>query len=118
MCDAAETLGLRIDLVGVELKRGGEYEAFLRETLPDFKKSGIVFGVYQRVYGAQTAWLLVENLESLSELGRPTAVFRAFGQEGGDRVASRLTGIVSSVERRVLRYDPELSFSVPGRKDP
>ena len=98
--------------------RGGDYETFLRETLPDFKKSGIVFGVYQRVYGAQTAWLLVENLESLSELARPTAFFRAFGQEGGADVASRLIGIVSSVERRVLRFDPELSFSVPGRKQP
>jgi hypothetical protein len=91
--------------------RGVEYEGFLRETLPEVRKAGIVFGVYQRVYGQQTAYLLVQNIESLGELGRPGGLFQAFGQEGADRLLSRLSGIVTSVERRVLRYDPELSFS-------
>lgn len=92
--------------------RGDEYEAFLRETLPDVRKAGIVFGVYQRVYGQSTAWLLVENLDSLRELSQPpSAWLRAFGQEGGDRLLNRLTGIVTSVERKVFRFDPELSFS-------
>lgn len=106
-----------VTTLSVATGRAADFEGFLRETLPDLKKAGIVFGVYQRVYGAPTAWLLVENVESLGGLAQPTALFRAFGQEGGDTVASRLTGIVNSVERRVLRYDPELSFSVPGRED-
>jgi hypothetical protein len=92
--------------------RGSEYEDFLRETLPEVRKAGIVFGVYQRVYGQENAWLLVENLDSLRELARPpSAWLRAFGQEGGERQLDRLTGVLTSVERKVFRFDQELSFS-------
>ena len=95
--------------------RGADYEAFLRETLPDVRKAGIVFGVYQRVYGEQTAWLLVQNLDSLRELADPPGgLFRAFGQEGADRRIGQLSGILTSVVRKVFRFDPELSFSFPG----
>jgi hypothetical protein len=99
--------------------RGGEYEAFLRETLPDVRKAGIVFGVYQRVYGQQTAWLLVQNLDSLKELAQaPSGFFRAFGEDDAERRLSKLAGIVTSVERKVFRFDPELSFSFPGPTSP
>jgi len=93
--------------------RDTEYEGFLRETLPDLKKAGIVFAVYQRVYG-HTAWLLVQNIDTLQELAQPSALFRAFGEEGADRRVRGISGIVTSVERKVLRYDPELSFAVSG----
>jgi hypothetical protein len=83
--------------------------------LPDVRKAGIVFGVYQRVYGQQTAWLLVQNLDSLRELSEaPSGFFRAFGQEDAERRFAKLTGVVTSVERKVFRFDPELSFSFPG----
>ena len=91
--------------------RSGEYDAFLRETLPAIKKAGIVIGVYQRIYGHEAAWLLVQNLDSLRELAQPGGLFRAFGQEGADDLIGRLSGIVTSVDRKVLRFDPELSFS-------
>jgi hypothetical protein len=97
--------------------RGGEYEAFLRETLPEVRKAGVVFGVYQRVYGQPTAWLLVENLDSLRELARaPSGFFRALGEEDAERRLSKLAGVVTSVERKVFRFDPELSFSFGGVK--
>ena len=92
--------------------RGADYEAFLRDTLPDVRKAGIVFGVYQRVYGHEAAWLLVQNLDSLKELGQPGGLFRAYGPEGADGQIARLGGIVTSVARKVLRFDPELSFSL------
>jgi hypothetical protein len=95
--------------------RGPEYEDFLRDTLPEVRKAGIVFGVYQRIYGQQTAWLLVQNLDSLGELAlAPSGFFRAFGEENAERRLSKLSGIVTSVERKVFRFDPELSFSFPG----
>lgn len=98
--------------------RGGEFEAFLRETLPQVKKkTEIVFSVYQRVYGQQAAWLLVQNLASLRELTEPSGLLQTFGEEGADRMISRLSGVVTSIERKALRFDPELSFSVPGRPD-
>lgn len=92
--------------------RGPEYEDFLRGTLPDVRKAGVIFGVYQRVYGQQTAWLLVQNLDSLRELSQaPGGFFRALGQEDAERRLGKLAGIITSVERKVFRFDPELSFS-------
>lgn len=101
-----------VSTISVAFGRDGEYEAFLRETLPALRKAGIVFGVYQRIYGP-TAWLLVQNLDGLNQLGQPTrGLFRAYGQEGADRLITRLSGVVTSVDREVLRFDPELSFSL------
>ncbi len=100
-----------VTTVNVATGQGVAYEAFLRNTLPGAKKAGVAFGVYQRVYGRQTAWLLVENLPGLGELARPGGLFRAFGQESADRLIGGLEGIVDSVERKVIRYDPELSFT-------
>ena len=71
----------------------------------------MVFGVYERPFGPGAAvWQIVENHASFAELDRPTILQRTFG-ERADRVAARLDGVVLSVERSVLRYDPELSFS-------
>lgn len=95
--------------------RGADYEAFLRETLPELRKAGVVFGVYQRVYGQPAAWVLVQNIDSLRELSRsPGGLVRAFGQESADRLVGRLSGVLTSIERKVFRFDPELSFSFPG----
>jgi hypothetical protein len=107
-----------VTTVTVAPGRATEYEDFLRTTLPEVRKAGIVFGVYQRIYGQQTAWLLVENLDSLRELAQaPSGFFRAFGQESAELRLSKLAGIVTSVERKVFRFDPELSFSFPGSSD-
>jgi hypothetical protein len=92
--------------------RGTEFEGFLRETLPQVKKkTDIVFGVYQRVYGLPAAWLIVQNLDSLRQLSEPGGLLQTFGEQGADRLVTRLSDIVTAVERRVLRFDPELSFS-------
>ena len=97
--------------------RDAEYEDFLRQSLPEAKKTGVVFGVYQRIYGQPAAWLLVQNLDSLRELAQaPGGSFHAFGAESDKRVG-KLTGIITSIERKVFRFDPELSFSFPGAAD-
>jgi len=104
-----------VTTLGIAPGRGDEYEAFLRETLPEVRKAGVVFGVYQRVYGQPTAWLLVENLDSLHQLSQaPSGFFRALGEEDATRRLAKLTGVVTSVERKVFRFDPELSFSFGG----
>ena len=91
--------------------RIADWETFLRENLPQFRGADVVFGVYERVFGPGPAvWQIVENHASFSELDRPTILQRTFG-ERADEVASRLAGVLLSVERSVLRYDPELSFS-------
>lgn len=95
--------------------RLADWEAFLRENLTQFRGADVVFGVYERVFGPGPAvWQIVENHSSFSELDRPTILQRTFG-ERADEIAARLAGVLLSIERSVLRYDPELSFSAAAR---
>lgn len=96
--------------------RLADWEAFLRENLTRFRGADVVFGVYERVFGPGPAvWQIVENHSSFAELDRPTILQRTFG-ERADEVAGRLAGVLLSIERSVLRYDPELSFSTPAAR--
>ena len=96
--------------------RLADWEAFLRENLTQFRGADVVFGVYERVFGPGPAvWQIVENHSSFAELDRPTILQRTFG-ERADEIAARLAGVLLSIERSVLRYDPELSFSTPAAR--
>ncbi len=100
----------RVTSLQVAPGRGAEFEALLRENLETFRAAGVVFGVYQRQFGpGPVVWQIVENLRSYAELERG-GILRAFGDESG-RVASQLAGVLVSVERTVLKYDPTLSFT-------
>ena len=91
--------------------RGADWEAFLRDNVPQFRGADVVFGVYERVFGpGASVWQIVENHASFAELDRPTILQRTFGEQA-DEVAARLSGVLLSIERTVLQYDPELSFS-------
>jgi hypothetical protein len=94
--------------------RLADWQAFMRERLPQFRGDSVVFGMYERYLGSGAAvWQLVENHSSFTELDRPTIMQRALGARTSDTAAG-LAGVVLSVERTVLRYDPELSFSGAG----
>ena len=67
----------------------------------------------ERVFGpGPTAWQIVENYSSYAELESTTIIDRAFGEQSAAVVAA-LSGVVVSVERAVLQYDAEFSFSAP-----
>ena len=103
----------RVATIQIAPGRGAAWEAFLRENLPKFRNADVVFGVYERVFGpGPTAWQIVENYSSYAELESTTIIDRAFGEQSAAVVAA-LSGVVTSVERTVLRYDAELSFSAP-----
>ena len=101
----------RVTNIEIAPGRVGEWTAFLEQRLPQFREAGLVFGVYERVYGpAPTSWQIAENHASFTELAQPNIVARAFGEQA-QAVAAEIAGVVVSVERSVLRYDPELSYS-------
>ena len=102
----------RVTTVEVAPGRTADWEAFLQDNLPQFQGANVVFGIYERYFGpGPSTWQIVENHSSFSELDQPTILARTFG-ERTDEVVARLSGVLLSVERTVLRYDPELSFSV------
>ena len=97
--------------------RLADWQAFLQARLPQFRGDNVVFGMYERYLGTGAAvWQLVENHSSFTELNNPTILQRALGERTSDTAAG-LAGVVLSVERSVLRYDPELSFSGAGTAD-
>ena len=97
--------------------RLADWQAFLQARLPQFRGDNVVFGMYERYLGTGVAvWQLVENHSSFTELNNPTILQRALG-ERTSATAAGLAGVVLSVERSVLRYDPELSFSGAGAAD-
>lgn len=101
----------RVTTVQVSPGRTAEWEEFLSSNLPKFSDANLVFGVYERVFGpGATSWLIVENYSSFAQLEQPSLVARAFGEEAGAATA-RLAGVITSIERTVLRYDAELSYS-------
>ena len=101
----------RVTTVQVAPSRTAEWEDFLSSNLPKFSDADLVFGVYERVFGPGPAsWLIVENYASFAQLEQPSLVARAFGEEAGAAIA-RIAGVISSIERTVLRYDAELSYS-------
>lgn len=112
--ESAESSGLflaRLTTLEIAPGREAAWTEFLERNLPSFRGADVVFGVYQRLFGPGPAsWQLVENYQSFTELNQPSIINRAFGQEAA-AVAADLAGVVVSVERTVLRYDAELSYS-------
>ncbi len=103
----------RVATIQIAPGRTADWEAFLRENLPTFRDADVVFGVYERVFGpGPTVWQIVENHSSYVALEQPSILERTFGDRTA-AVAARLSGIVTSIERTVLRYDGELSYSAP-----
>ena len=91
--------------------RRDEWEQFLLESVAAFSEADLVFGVYERVFGpGPSSWLIVENFSSFGQLEEPSLLVRAYGSNAVT-IASDLSGVITSIERTVLRYDAELSYS-------
>ena len=102
---------LRMTTIQVAPGRGQEWEQFMRSSLPKFADADVALAVYERVFGpGPSAWLVVENFSSFAHLEQPSVMFRAFGEQAGAATA-RIAGLVTSIERTVLRLDAELSYS-------
>ena len=106
----------RVSTIQIAPGRGGDWTAFLEKNRARFLGGGAVFGVYQRLFGPEPmSWQIVVNHASFAELVQPSIIARALGGEPGT-AAEELAGVMVSVERTVLRYDPELSYtSIPSR---
>ncbi len=99
----------RVTNVQIATGREGDFEAFLRDNVATFRDAGVVFGIYQRQFGpGPVVWQIVENLRSYGDLARG-GILRAFDDQTS--AAQQLVGVITSVERYVLEYDPELSFA-------
>ena len=102
---------IRIATIQIAPGRTADWQAFLQDNLPKFRGADVVFAVYERVFGpGPTTWQIAENHASFAELAQPSILTRTFGEQA-TTVAATLSGVVQSIERTVLRYDAELSYS-------
>lgn len=112
--EADEVGGLsiaRITTLEIAPGRAADWEEFMVSSLQKFTDANLVFAVYERVFGPGPAsWLIVENYSSFAQLEQPSLVARAFGEDVGAATA-QVAGVVTSIERTVLKYDAELSYS-------
>lgn len=125
---------MRVDIVQVLPDKLDDYiELQQEEVNPALQRAGVPYrsawrtaefgNTYERlfvtpidnlaVFGpGPTVWQIVENHSSYVALEQPSILERTFGDQAA-AVAARLSGIVTIIERTVLRYDAELSYSAP-----
>jgi hypothetical protein len=102
--------------VNVVNGRGPDFDAFLKsDVVPALKKAGVTYyAVAQVVYGGDTNEYVTLVLASdYAELAKGHPLERALGPEGAAKLAQKTGAFVSRLERRIIRYVPELSFA-PG----
>lgn len=93
--------------------REAELEQLLRTDVhAALRKAGVsYYGVSRVVYGGDTnqyvTWLTFENF---GDLGRGHPLERALGADGLSKLQGKLTGLITRLDRQVLRLNEALSF--------
>jgi hypothetical protein len=109
---AKSTLSV-VSYLSVVPGREAELEQLLKtEVHAALRKVGVgYYGVSRVVYGGDTnqyvTWLTFENF---GDLGRGHPLERALGADGLPKLQAKLTGLVTKLERHVLRLNDALSF--------
>ena len=91
-----------------------DYENHVKtEVLPIQKKAeALGYWVSQTVFGGDGNEIVTLNLvDTFADLEKGPAAVRVLGAEGAAKLLAKTAGIVARVERSVIRYDPDLSFT-------
>lgn len=96
--------------------RSADFERFLeKEYVPALRKAEVDgYMVHRAVFGGSgdeyVNLLLIKNY---AEIDKGPALYRAVGREAGQQMMTHLTGIVTSTERTLSKFRPDLSFQAP-----
>jgi hypothetical protein len=93
--------------------RVADFESFIKtEVMPAHKKLKTGgYSVYQTQFGGEPTFYVATLLSNFAEIDKGAAATRAFGPAGAARGQQKLAGVVTHVERTVVREVPELSFA-------
>jgi hypothetical protein len=92
-----------------------EFDAWMKdEYMPAMKKAELKnFWVSQTVFGGDpNERVTVRPMKAMSEIDAGPLTIKALGAEGARKLMSRSAGIVESVQFRIVRYRPELSYEL------
>jgi hypothetical protein len=92
-----------------------DYENYLRTEVLPLQTKGQSRGylVSQTVFGGDgNEFVTLALMDTFGELDKGPLATRVLGADGAAKLAAKTAGIIAHVERSVLRYSPDLSFTV------
>jgi hypothetical protein len=99
--------------VRIALGKGSDYEALLKsDVLPVMRKARLGYAVSQTVLGGDiNEFTTLIFYDTFADIGKGHPFDRILGADGSRQLTAKAVGIVTHVERSVVRYVPELSFA-------
>ena len=104
-----------LSTVEVAQGRNADFDNLIKiEVLPVMKKAQVNgYLVSQVIYGGNAnQYYSLVLYDTFADIGKGHPFVRVRGDEGAARLGQKATGIVTRVERSILRYVPDLSFVV------
>ena len=102
-----------LSIVNAANGRGPELEAFLKtDVVPALKKGGVTYySVVQVVFGDDVnKYMTLTLVNDFAEIAKGSPLERALGREGMLKLTQKSGPLVTRLERRIIRYLPDLSF--------
>jgi hypothetical protein len=99
--------------VRIALGKGADYEALVKsDVLPVMRKARLGYVVSQTVLGGDiNEFTTLIFYDTFADIGKGHPFDRILGAEGSRQLTAKAVGIVTHVERSVVRYVPDLSFA-------
>jgi hypothetical protein len=109
-----------LNIVQVAPGRSQDFESIVKtEVLPAIKKAGVAgYSVRQHMFGGDAnVYTTVTPYESFADVGKGSPIQQAMGAAGYSRFLRRTVGVVTRVDRVIVRLNVELSIA-PGMAEP
>jgi hypothetical protein len=99
--------------VRIALGKGADYEALVKsDVLPVMRKARLGYAVSQTVLGGDiNEFTTLIFYDTFADIGKGHPFDRILGADGSRQLTAKAVGIVTHVERSIVRYVPELSFA-------
>lgn len=99
--------------VQIAFGKGSDYEALVKsELLPVMRKAHLGYAVSQTVLGGDiNEFTTLIFYDTFADIGKGHPFDRILGADGSRQLTAKAVGIVTHVERSIVRYVPELSFA-------
>jgi hypothetical protein len=99
--------------VRIAFGKGSDYEALVKsEVLPVMRKARLGYVVSQTVLGGDiNEFTTLIFYDTFADIGKGHPFDRILGADGSRQLTAKAVGIVTHVERSIVRYVPELSFA-------
>jgi len=99
--------------VRIALGKGSEYEALVKsDVLPVMRRAHLGYVVSQTVLGGDiNEFTTLIFYDTFADIGKGHPFDRILGADGSRQLTAKAIGIVTHVERSIVRYVPDLSFA-------